>query len=99
MQPLVQGSIFSSLANHRCCQTLYGQTITAQSYTANKGTIKHSNYKHRVTIIVTYCSVPQIRARNSAITLSLPGMKSLSVGAGDQARGVAERETERCSRR
>ena len=27
----------------------------------------------------------------------LPGMKSLSVGGGDQALGVAEREAERCS--
>ena len=51
MQPLVQGSIFSSLANHRCCQTLYGQTITAQSYTANKGTIKHSHTRLQATLI------------------------------------------------
>ena len=28
----------------------------------------------------------------------LPGMKSLSVGGGDQVLGVAEREVERCSR-
>ena len=31
------------------------------------------------------------------ITPSLLGMKSLSVGGGGQARGVAEREAERCS--
>ena len=31
------------------------------------------------------------------ITPSLPGMKLLSVGGGGQARGVAEREGERCS--
>ena len=34
-----------------------------------------------------------------AITPSLPGMKSLLVGGGDQAGGVAEREAERCSQR
>ena len=33
-----------------------------------------------------------------AITPSLPGMKSLPVGGGDQVWGVAEREAESCSR-
>ena len=33
------------------------------------------------------------------ITPSLPGMKLLSVGGGDQARGIAEREAEGCLRR
>ena len=32
-----------------------------------------------------------------AIMPSLPGMKSLLVGDGDQARGVAKCEAERCS--
>ena len=31
-----------------------------------------------------------------AITPSLPGMKSLSVGGGDQVRGIAECEAEGC---
>ena len=32
------------------------------------------------------------------ITPSLPGMKSLPVGGGGQARGVAEHKAEKCSR-
>ena len=31
-----------------------------------------------------------------AIMPSLPGMKSLSVGGGDQVQGIAEHEVERC---